>query len=490
MARHIRELLGTTAIYSAGTLLTQFVSFLLLPLYTRYLKPADYGVLSLIVVVQSVLTLFSDLSISSAVFRFYHSLETPEDRRRLLATGLVSVLGTGGTLFLVVQLLADPIADLAFAFQGGGPLLRIAATSSFAVALGTLLQRTLQLHRRPLLYVATTFSQFLLTVGTTVWLVVGANLGVRGVLWGQLVGTSATAVAALIVLLPTLRVGVRRATWRKMLSFSLPLVPTGLASMVIAASDRFFLERMSTLHEVGTYAVADKMAQVLQVLVIVPFSMSWNELAFRHQGDPELPRTFARTFRFYAIGMATMIVLFTLVIRNLLSLATTPEFVPAWVVVPLLAISPMANGFNVIVYTGLHLTGRTRVVPLLFLFAMTLNLILNAALIPPLGMLGAAIATAVSVIANVAVAVRVSTSTFPVDYPLAAATRTVGAATAALVVYIAFESDSWGPSIALRLACLAGYLLLLRALGVVDPHEAATLARRLIDGVRRKLGKG
>lgn len=489
MARHIRELLGTTAIYSAGTLLTQFVSFLLLPLYTRYLTPADYGVLSLIVVVQSVMTLLSDLSISSAVFRFYHSVEDLTERRRLLATALVSVLAIGGGLLLLVQLLADPIADLAFDFTGGGPLLRIAATSSFAIALGTLLQRTLQLHRRPLLYVLTTFTQFLLTVGTTVWLVVGAQKGVAGVLWGQLAGTSATALGALVVLLPTLRAGARRVVWRKLVAFGLPLVPTGLAAMVIAASDRFFLERLSDLHEVGTYAVADKMAQVLQVLVVVPFSMSWNELAFRNQADPELPRTFARTFRLYAVGMSTMIVLFTLVIRNLLALATTPEFVPGWVVVPLLAAAPMAHGFTMILYAGLHLASRTRVIPLMFLLAMTLNLVLNAVLIPPLGMLGAAIATAASVLANVVVAVVVSRRAFPVDYPIGAAARAVLAAAAVLSLYVAFETDRWVPSIALRLGCLLAYALLLRALGVVDPREVAALARRALAAARRRAGK-
>lgn len=490
MARHIRELLGTTAIYSAGTLLTQFVSFLLLPLYTRYLTPTDYGVLSLVVVVQSLLTLLSDVSVSSGVFRFYHSFDSEAERRRLLATGFGSVLCTGGTLLLLVQLLADPIADAAFDFADGGPLLRIAATSSFAMALGTMLQRVLQLHRRPLLYVATTFSQFLITVSVTVWLVVGARYGVRGVLYGQLAGVSATAVAALIALGPSLRAGMDGVKWRQLMSFSLPLVPTSLAAMVIAASDRFFLERLSTLHEVGMYSVADKMAQVLQVLVVVPFSMSFNELAFRHQGDPDLPKTFARTFRLYAVGMATMVVLFTLVIRNLLSLATTPEFVPAWVVVPLLAAAPMAQGFSMLLYVGIHLTGRTRYIPVIFLVGMSTNLLLNWLLIPSMGMLGAAIATAISVAANVALTLRVSRRAYPVDYPVGAALRAVGAAAVVLSVYVAFESDAWVPSIALRLGCLAGFALLLRALGVVHPREVVELARKVRAMVSRRRAAG
>lgn len=479
MARHIRELIGTTAIYSAGTLLTQFVSFLLLPLYTRYLTPADYGVLSLVVVVQSLLVVFSDLSITSGVFRFYHSTDEGPERRRLLATGFGSVLLTGGLTLAAVQLLADPLADLAFDFRGGGPLLRIASASCFAITLGTMLQRVLQLHRRPLLYMVVLFAQFLITVGTTVWLVVGEGAGVRGVLLGQLTGVSVTALVALVVLGPVLRAGVDGARWRQLLAFSLPLVPTALAAMVIAASDRFFLERLSTLHEVGMYSVADKMAQVLQVLVIVPFSMSWNELAFRNQSDPELPRTFARTFRLYAVGMSTVIVLFTLVIRNLLSLATTPEFVPAWVVVPLLAVAPLAQGFSMILYTGIHLSGRTRAIPLIFLVGMTLNLALNWALIPSLGMVGAAIATAISVIVNVALTLRVSRQAWPVDYPVGAALRAVAAAVIALGAYVALESDSWGPSIALRLACLGGFLGLLRLFGVVRVGEVIALWRRV-----------
>ena len=57
------------------------------------------------------------------------------------------------------------------------------------------------------------------------------------------------------------------------MSFSMPLLPANLAALVIALSDRFFLERLATLDEVGVYAVADKMATVLQVLLVSTFEM-------------------------------------------------------------------------------------------------------------------------------------------------------------------------------------------------------------------------
>ena len=105
-----REIFSTTLIYSVGTLLTQFVSFLLLPVYTRYLTPADYGAPSLVMVGQSLIVLATELGIVSGLFRFHHHFDTDEERSRLLGTVLHLLIGTGAVIFIGVQWFAPEIA--------------------------------------------------------------------------------------------------------------------------------------------------------------------------------------------------------------------------------------------------------------------------------------------------------------------------------------------------------------------------------------------
>ena len=321
-----KQIISTTLIYSAGTLLTQFVSFLLLPVYTRYLGPADYGALSLILVAQALLVLISELGIISALFRFYHQYDEEKARNRILATTLVSIIATGGFFFALCQVFAAPLASMAFPFQNGERLLRIASVTALCMPLCTFYLRTHQLSNRPYHFVATSLSQFTINMLATVYLVVVAGWGVQGVIVGQLAGAATIATVSLISRGSCLAAGIDWEMWKQMIRFSLPLVPTSLAAMVIAISDRFFLEKLSTMEELGLYAVADKMTMVLMVLLVVPFNQSWNQFAYSQQKSPELKATYATTFRYYTLAMTTLIVGFSFVIHELLLIATTPEF--------------------------------------------------------------------------------------------------------------------------------------------------------------------
>lgn len=477
MQRHLKELLGTTAIYSAGSLLTQLVSFLLLPLYTRYLTPADYGTLSLLLIAQTVLALFSEMAVASGVFRFYHAAADEPARRRLVATAVTGLLVTSGVLLALVQAFAGPLAALAFAFDDASRLLRLVSITAACTPFVVLLQRLLQVQSRPFLFLATSFLQFLTSVVVTIVLVVHVRLGVLGVIVGQLSGSAVVAVVALARLSTYLRAGVDRALWRKLLGFSAPLVPTSLMALVIAMSDRFFIERLSTLHQVGLYSVADKMTAVLSVFLIVPFSQAWNQFAFAHQSDADIHRTFARTFHLYAVGSAVMVVGFGLVIRNLLTLATTPTFASAWAVVPLLCAAPIAQGYLVVLASGIHLANRTKLIPPMFLVGATVNIALNFVLIPPLGLLGAALATAAAVLANVVVYFVVSRRVFAVTYPVWPAVGATFAATVSLLLYVRFESDDWLVSVPLRLGCAALFVALLFATRAVRRDDLRALMR-------------
>ena len=55
MASRIKSLFRNLVIYSPlGDVATSLISFLLLPLYTRYLAPADYGVIAMLLTIEAV----------------------------------------------------------------------------------------------------------------------------------------------------------------------------------------------------------------------------------------------------------------------------------------------------------------------------------------------------------------------------------------------------------------------------------------------------
>lgn len=475
----IRQLAGTTAIYSLGSLLAQFVSFLLLPLYTRLLTTADYGALSVLMVVSSTIALLTELSLVSGVFRFYHAYETEQDRRRLLATAATGLLVVGGALSLVLQLTAPLIAPVLLDFPDAVPLVRIVAVIGALGPLNRLYLTLFQLDQKPVKFASLTLLQFLVSVVATVTMVAGLRWGVWGVLLGHLSGALAMSTLSLPKILRVLPAGIDREMGRKLVSFSLPLIPANISGLIIALADRFFLEELAGLGETGLYSVADKMAMVLQVLLVVPFSRAFVQLSFQAQRSTELPAMMSRVFRNY-VGLGCIAVVgLSFSMREVMGIATAAEFATAYPLVPLLATAPFMHGLVQFFATGVHLANKTAWTPLLFSVATGANLALNALWIPTWGMWGAAAATAISTALNATGYYFASSRFYPVRYAAGAALVVITAAASVCAVYIFYEPASWWMSLLMRAGLLSALVAVVVATGTIRATEIQAALRAL-----------
>lgn len=482
MPAPLRQILGNAAIYSAGTLLVQLASFLLLPLYTRVLGPDDYGILSLLWVVQTILVLFGELALTSATFRYYHDQPDSFSKDKLLSSSFWLIAAMTTLLFLVITLGAPVIAPALFDFDDATGLLRLLAATAWLTPMSTLLLRTFQLWQKPYGYVLLSIAQFGITMVTTLILVLHADFGVRGVLIGQLCGVAAISAIGIGVLFSRLGHGIRRSDAARLLRFSIPLVPTGFAALVIALSDRFFLEYFSSLTEVGLYAVADKMTAALSVLVVTPLLLSWNQFAFANHSSSEFIPIFRRALRLVPLVLGLGILVYSMVIRELLSIATTAEFVPAWTTVPILCSAPAAHALITLLATGIHLKQQTRWIPLLYGIGMVANLALNALLVPPWGMVGAAWATLLGMGITTAGFYLTASRVYPIEYPLKSILQTVGI-TALCVVLFVWMTQAVAPTWAqwlLRIPILALFAFAAWRLDLIDRQDWQTIIARVI----------
>jgi len=180
---------------------------------------------------------------------------------------------------------------------------------------------------------------------------------------------------------------------RELFSFSLPLVPAGLALIVLSSSDMFMLRVMSpSLSESGYYEWASRVCLGLMPLIL-GFDMAWKRYIFRKK---ETGGTIAELGR---AGLLFMVLVNW--ISMLLAMASPPivaalgggEFWPAVRVLPTLAAASAMYGLFLISQTGCLLTGQTKYVAWMTLFGAMLNIGFNMRLIPVAGALGAAFAT-------------------------------------------------------------------------------------------------
>lgn len=371
------------------------------------------------------------------------------------------------------------MTPLLFDFDEASILLRLAAATAWLTPISTLLLRTLQLWQRPYVYVLMSILQFVVTMIVTIMLVLFFKRGVIGVLIGQLAGVGVIACSCILILGTRLRYGIDPSLAKLLLRFSIPLVPTGFAALVISLSDRFFLEHYSTLHQLGLYAVADKMTAALSVLVVTPLLLSWNQYAFSNHRSPEFAVVFRCTLRLITVVLAFGILGYSLIIRELLTIATTPEFGAAWTMVPILCAAPVGHALITLFATGIHLSQQTRWIPLLYGSGMVSNLILNAALVPKYGMAGAAWATLVSSLATAGSFYLCARRVYVLDYPIRQMVITLVLAAGCTTLFVLFTqimASCWLEWV-IRILLVMSFGLLLWLFGIIEPNDIPMLTR-------------
>jgi len=92
MLQRLKELLRHSAIYGVGSIIARVLGVLLLPLYTRYLSPSDYGQIETLVALSAVLTALVAQGMKSAFFRFYFDSAEPERRHLVVRTAFWYVM--------------------------------------------------------------------------------------------------------------------------------------------------------------------------------------------------------------------------------------------------------------------------------------------------------------------------------------------------------------------------------------------------------------
>ncbi|MEO0145342.1 MAG: GNAT family N-acetyltransferase [candidate division WOR-3 bacterium] len=410
----IRRLLVDTLIYGLGTLLSPLVGFVLLPVYTRFLTPADYGVLSVLSVTSGLLTIAFCLGIPSGMLRFY-----PEERERneviYSSLGAVVVLSSSGATLMMA--LAGPLSRFLAPVSDGPYLVSLTA---FGFATGSwvvVLQNLMRAQERPLLYTIANLGGFALRLGLNILFVVGFLRGVAGILEAGIISN-----IAILALLAPVGLWNRKPSfsWRKLkeiTKFGIALEPGNLAAWVLNMSDRYFLQALSDMTQVGLYSVGYRIGQLSEIGLVKPFRLAWPPLIYAEAGDHERAKSsISRIATLYSFfGLWVTLGLFLLAPAILKAMATK-QYWGALDVVGLVALSYVVLGSGWITGAGLHIIKKPWPISVAFIIGALLNMALNLLLIPLFGMMGAAWATLISFLFISVFTLIASQRKFPVKY--------------------------------------------------------------------------
>ena len=389
------RILAGTAAYSIAMLFGRMASFFLLPVYTRYLTPTDYGVLEIADMSIFMLGAIVGLGIGGdALFYFYARLPDEVSKKRAVQTIILAASAIGITGFVIVQAFATPLAHGLFKTDLYTPALRIAAFSLLFAPTIDVLLCYLRAVEKSTAFMFFSLCRLVSSITLNIVLLVVFKLGLYAIL------VSAFAVNAIMFLglgiysLRTLS-GWAGADWgilRRVASYSAPIGVASVAMMLIHYADRFFLSQYCSLAEIGVYALAYKLGMALSYLNL-PFQMFWRSQVYSIVGERDGEGVYVKVFTYFEF--AFIVSAFVLAIFSGLAvrvLAKEP-FWGAAVYVPWLVCAYAARALEYQIQSALLLGAKTRKIMYSTLTGVGVCMTGYAFAIPAFGVWGAVLAT-------------------------------------------------------------------------------------------------
>jgi len=439
MNKELTKTFGHAGIYTVGIILNRAVSFVMLPIYTRYLTPSDYGVLELLEMTVDVVITLTALGIHQGFFKFYYAYEADNDRKELVSTVFIMSITLLVLSTVAFGTASSGISHLVFGSEQYSHFVLISFINMFFQFLLVLSLGYLRVQYKSLLFVVINGLKLALQLFLNIVFVIHFKMGIIGVLYSTMIASLIIGIGMTSYVL--LGVGLRFSKYKavELLKFGFPFIISSYGAFILTFSDRYFLNYYRTLSDVGTYSLAYKFGFLLMTFPVLPLHNIWMAQRFELVKKVDYEETFNRYLSWFCIITLTVGLVISMEVRDVLRAMSAPAFWEAYKVVPIIVLAYFMQGCTDIFNFGIHYSGKTKHMAYGTGLAAFCIIALSFLLIPRYGAVGAAWATLISFIVRLFYVYYASQKLFRVNYKLG---RPLGTLIISVLMYLIYLGAS------------------------------------------------
>lgn len=430
----LKRLYGNSVVYAMGSIAAKAIGFIMIPIYTRCLTPADYGTIELLYRATDVVTLVAAMGLAPAVMRFYFEYKDQRERNEVVSSGLIIMLLAGFLMAVIISLFRNEFSYLIFGHKSNGQLVQLALISMVLELVVMVPLSYVQAEQKPLLFTGISLGKLFVGLSMNIWLIVYLRMGVMGVAWSAAISGFVSTLVILPIVVKQTGIGFSSTKALEMYRYGLPLVPAQLGMFILSFSDRFILDRYTGVAEVGIYSLGYKFGMLISLLVSEPFLRAWLPYALSVAGEDIHKKVYSDTLRHFTIAAVGFTLVVSLMARDVIAIVAAPAFYTAYIVVPVIAFAHMIRSLAFQLEIGILVSKRTTYRIVTIGSAAAVDVGLCFLLIPRYGAMGAAWATAIAFAYMAFISYVVSNKLFPVTYQFKGV---IGAVAVGVIIYYA-----------------------------------------------------
>ena len=487
-----KRLAAQTAVYGVSSILGRFINYLLVPLFTYYFTPREYGVVSEFYAYAGFFAVLLAFGFETGYFRFRDREGKQPDV--VYATALRFLLASNLLFFLLLLATSDSLARALRHGENPEYVWWMAAILAMD-AVGTIAFARLRAEQRAWRFAGIKLLEILVNVALCVFFIVYCRAAhaqspdsLFGALWNPALGVGYIFIANLVasavkllLLAPQLRGvvhGFDGALFRRMLRYSLPMVIIGFAGVANEMLDRALMKYLlpydpdTNLQQLGIYAACYKLS-ILMSLFIQAFRYAAEPFFFAHARQPEAAQTYAAVLNYFVIFCVFIFLLVT-GYMDIFQYFIGEPFRAGLHIVPVLLAANLLLGVYVNLSIWYKLTDRTLLGAWVAVGGALVTVACLLWWVPIFGYVGAAWATLACYASMVLASYLLGRRYYPVPYDLR---RVLGYLLLGVVLHLANQQLVAGLGVP---SLWSGTTVLLLYLAVAWALDGRTLRRALL----------
>ena len=393
------QVIKSSVIYLGSSILNKSIPFLLLPILTRYLSPEEYGVLSIFQLMISFFTAFVGMAIHTNVSKNF--FKYTKAQTSLMIGNILMILSLTTIIYLAITFVVSLFYQEIFSVPSN--LIVIIPLLSFMFMINTINLTILRNQEKAVLFGIYEITNTAVNMAVTILLLIMYNYGWYARAGGIIIAYTIFFIISLFHMKKNgfIILQYDRVVARKILKLSTPLIPHVVGGIIIALSDRIFIERMISLEMVGIYSVGYMFGMVV-ILFTDSFLKAWSPWFYKMLSNADNTNKIKIVKYSYLYILATFLIAFgiSILAKFIIPYLVDHRYAGSEVFVFWIAIGYAVHGIYKIFFPYLVHISKTYFLGVSTTIAAVLNLIFNYFLIKEFGAIGAAYSTVLSFIVS------------------------------------------------------------------------------------------
>jgi len=412
----LKDLLKEGGLYTISNLLTKGVSLMLIPFYVNYFTESEYGILGMLGVFGGFVSAIVSFQLYQGMARYIAEDVSLHKKQQIGSTAIIFTIISYALFFILGYIFKDFFIDILSSdvrIKDEFFLLSVSTVciNSIFYVFGTQLKSLRKVNE----FAITSFLHSIFNIMLIIFFVMKYDFGLASIFYAGLVVAPIIISLQIYYLRTYLIIKFSFSELKRQLKFSTPLIPAAIAYLLLNLTDRFFIKEIS-MSANGIYEVAFKFASVISI-ILVAFQSALAPILYQKHELESTKIELANVFKLF-FGAGTLGVLaLSLFSYETLYVFTKPSYYEAQYIMPLFYISLLVTGLGLF-SPGLHIKHKTKIIPKVVIFSASINIGLNYLLVNKFQLVGAAVATLISVSINNIILFIISQKYYKTPYPI------------------------------------------------------------------------